>query len=182
MTASSKLQHLDLSGCKLPAAAVWQHIFPAGRQLPHLQTLKLADVKQPVLPAGLLPAAAPEGTRLVSCCPALQHLDMQGLCYSRGLVSALQGLTGLHTLMLKDVRGASGDLKSLSQLTGLRELKILNQVMGGNRLLLQLTKLQQLTSLHYQGRPNENKCFRAQVGWLLWCSGGFWGPKWKEMV
>jgi hypothetical protein len=107
---------------------------------------------------------------------------MQGLYYGCGLLPALKELTGLHTLMLKDVRGSSENLMLLSQQTGLRELKVLNQVMGGNRLLLQLTQLQQLTSLHYQGRPNENKCFRGQVGWLLWCSGGFWGPKWKQMV
>lgn len=36
LTASSNLQYLDISGCKLPTAA-WPHIFQDGRQLPHLQ-------------------------------------------------------------------------------------------------------------------------------------------------
>ena len=38
ITASSKLRHLDISGSSLPLG-VWQHIFPAGRQLLHLQSL-----------------------------------------------------------------------------------------------------------------------------------------------
>jgi hypothetical protein len=33
LTASSKLQHLNIEGMVLPAG-VWQHVFPAGRQLP----------------------------------------------------------------------------------------------------------------------------------------------------
>jgi hypothetical protein len=36
LTASSKLRHLGVSFCTLPAG-VWQHILPAGRQLPKLQ-------------------------------------------------------------------------------------------------------------------------------------------------
>jgi hypothetical protein len=38
LTASSKLQHLDLTCCTLQAGA-WQHMFPAGRQLPQLLSL-----------------------------------------------------------------------------------------------------------------------------------------------
>jgi hypothetical protein len=46
LTASSKLQHLVISGCKLPAGS-WQHLFPAGKQLPGLQTLDISSVEQP---------------------------------------------------------------------------------------------------------------------------------------
>ena len=35
LTASSRLRHLKVSGCRLPAG-VW-HVFPDGRQLPHLE-------------------------------------------------------------------------------------------------------------------------------------------------
>jgi hypothetical protein len=38
LTASSKLQYLDISGACLPPG-VWQHLFPADRQLPSLQFL-----------------------------------------------------------------------------------------------------------------------------------------------
>jgi hypothetical protein len=43
LTAGSKLQRLDIRYCTLPAGA-WQHIFPAGRQLLHLQMLDLGGV------------------------------------------------------------------------------------------------------------------------------------------
>jgi hypothetical protein len=46
LTASSKLQHLDIRCCRLPAG-VWQHIFPAGRQLPQLRGLHIANVSKP---------------------------------------------------------------------------------------------------------------------------------------
>jgi hypothetical protein len=71
LTASSKLQHLDITSCRLPAGA-WQHIFPAGKQLPQLQSLNVMGVRQP---SGEY-AQAPEGSRLVSCCPGLQSLTL----------------------------------------------------------------------------------------------------------
>jgi hypothetical protein len=40
LTSSSQLHHLNISRCVLPAD-VWQHLFPAGRHLPHLTTLNL---------------------------------------------------------------------------------------------------------------------------------------------
>jgi hypothetical protein len=69
LTASSKLQHLDLRWCRLPAG-VWQHIFAAGRQLPHLATIDISSVKDSLG----FPATAPDGDSLVSCCPSLQSL------------------------------------------------------------------------------------------------------------
>jgi hypothetical protein len=75
LTASSKLQCLDISGCTLPGG-LWKHVFPAGRLLPHLQSLNIASVEQAT---GGEYAAAPEGSRLVSCCPGLRLLDM-GCC------------------------------------------------------------------------------------------------------
>jgi hypothetical protein len=95
LTASSKLWHLDLSWCTLPTG-VWQQLFPAGRQLPHLKSLVISYVKQ----SYFCYAAPPDGSLLVSCCPGLQSLDMRGLQYSAELLAPLQGLSGLHTLSL----------------------------------------------------------------------------------
>jgi hypothetical protein len=36
LTASSKLQHLSMYGCTM-LQGLWQHVFPTGRQLPHLR-------------------------------------------------------------------------------------------------------------------------------------------------
>jgi hypothetical protein len=70
LTASSKLQYLRLCECTLPAG-VWQQMFPAGRQLPHLQSINLSEVMQP----GGDYAPIPEGSCLGSCCPGLRYLD-----------------------------------------------------------------------------------------------------------
>jgi hypothetical protein len=81
LTASSKLQHLNISRCTLPAG-VWQHLFPAGRQLPHLRTLDLSHNKQPTGDT----APAPQVGPLVSCCPGLQRLLLSDmLCTTKQL-------------------------------------------------------------------------------------------------
>jgi hypothetical protein len=72
LTASSKLHYLDISDCALPTA-VWAHIFPAGRQLPHLRWLD-ASLVNPTDPPFVLDAS-----RLVSCCPGLKTLKMECL-------------------------------------------------------------------------------------------------------
>ena len=74
LTASSKLQHLSLSSCTLPAG-VWQHVFAAGRQLPHLTYLGTFGVTQPDGDnVRGRPLAGPEGSLLASCCPKLQSV------------------------------------------------------------------------------------------------------------
>jgi hypothetical protein len=147
LTASSKLQRLDISYCTLPPG-VWQCVFPAGRQLPHLQSLRMTGAR---FPTG--PAAAPEGTRLASCCPGLQSLNIEGLQYSKGLLGSLQGLSCLHVLHLKPVPGSSeeGWAQGMYQLTALRDLHV--EEVEGEGLLLQLTQLRQLTCLDYSRRP-----------------------------
>jgi hypothetical protein len=72
LTASSKLQYLDISNCALPTA-VWSQIFPAGRQLKHLHWLN-ASLINPTDPPYV-----PDASRLVSCCPGLQTLKMECL-------------------------------------------------------------------------------------------------------
>ena len=147
LTASSKLQHLDLYWCDLPEG-VWQHMFPTGRQLPFLRVL---FVSSPCPVATELPdRAAPEGSRLVSCCPGLQSLNMQGLQVRAMHLAPLQGLTGLHTLRVTIQSGMAAEgVGAVCQLTGLRELAM--QCYDGTRQeLLQLTQLKQLTQLTLQ--------------------------------
>jgi hypothetical protein len=149
LTASSKLQHLNISGSKVPAN-VWQHLFPTGRQLLHLTSLSVARVKQ--LPEGV--AAPFEGSRIISCCPNLQSLSMSSLRYSTQQLTQLQGLSGLHTLRLVTGTGrvapgrASADtaetLLAVCQLTGLRELELL---VCDNPTQLLVTRLQHLRQL-----------------------------------
>jgi hypothetical protein len=118
LTASSKLQHLDISGCTLPAG-VWQHVFPTGRQLPNFQSLNIALVRQPT-------ADNPyeDAPRLVSCCPGLQSLQLWSLRRSAKLLASLQGLSGLHTLRCGWDNATAQAVQAVCQLTGLRELHL----------------------------------------------------------
>jgi hypothetical protein len=144
LTASSMLQHLDISYCMLPPG-VWQHVFLAGRQLPHLQLLDISCV---TVRNGRI-AAAPEGTRLAACCPGMQSLTLKHLQYSADLLAALKGLGGLHTLHLA-TEGKGKGLGVVGQLTGLRELH-LDAANSTKGLFLELSQLQQLTSLAFTG-------------------------------
>jgi hypothetical protein len=150
LTASSNLRELDIYSCTLPAD-VWQHMFPAGRLLPHLHQLDLVSIKQPS--GGAIPV--PEGSRLVSCCPALRVLDMGHLQYSAELLAPLQGLEGLQKVRLcvEDSTGedspAGSGLEVVGQLTQLRDLDVIAP--NTEELLLQLTQLQHLTNFHCYG-------------------------------
>jgi hypothetical protein len=73
LTASSKLQHLNICECSLPAG-VWQHMFPTGRQLLHLTYLDIQRVKWRDVPARYVPAA-PGASLLIRCCPNLRYLN-----------------------------------------------------------------------------------------------------------
>jgi hypothetical protein len=163
LTASSKLQHLDLEECRVPVG-VWQHMYPAGRQLPQLRVLSVADAEH----AAYVSAAAPEGTRLISCCPGLQSLDLITLKYREGLLASLQGLSSLSKLSLNDMGSEGHDV---CQLTRLKWLSLHEEEdEGGEGVLLQLTQLRQLTYLSYSGRVNNHplfKVFQIQVGGVV---------------
>jgi hypothetical protein len=146
LTASSRLQHLRISNCTLPAA-VWQHIFPPGRQLPHLRELDMsADEHYST------PKAAPDDARLVSCCPGLQSINWQGRWCTVKVLGALGGgLSSLHKLYLGPELGSRATriqsrarLGRLCQLTGLQLLELNGDA---EELLLPLTQLTQLTDL-----------------------------------
>jgi hypothetical protein len=152
LTASSKLQHLSISECRLPAD-VWQHLFPADRQLQHLTSLDISAVDN--LSYGASPA--PEGSRLVSCCPSLQSLNLCYLRYRPQQLTQLQGLSGLHTLRLltgtahqlaDNVPADTGEtLQAVCQLTGLRKLGLTVDDAPTQRLVTQLQQLQRLPHL-----------------------------------
>jgi hypothetical protein len=144
LTASSKLQHLDIRCCRLPTD-VWQRIFPAGRQLLQLRGLHIANVSKP----GPGKTTAPEGSRLVSCCPGLQLLDMDSeyLLYNAEVLAPLQGLSELHTLRLGSQKRNWEGLQLGAQL---RELYLFAPS-GPEGLWLQLIGLTQLTSLTFWG-------------------------------
>lgn len=145
LTASSQLQLLDIGSCVLPAG-VWQHTLPTGRQLSSLTRLDIAWAVQPSGDA----APAPEGSRLVSCCPELTSLDIRGLEYRADMPVSLKGLSELHTLRMDIPGGAAAakSVKAVCQLNGLRELELM--VPDGEELpiaVMQLTKLELLTAL-----------------------------------
>jgi hypothetical protein len=105
LTASSKLQHLDISKSSL-LVGVWQHVFPAGRQLLELTSFNISCVHhltaappRRFAAAANRFAAAPAGTCLAKCCPNLRSLDMRWLQCSAELLAPLQGLSGLHKLL-----------------------------------------------------------------------------------
>jgi hypothetical protein len=151
LTASSKLQHLDISQCTLPDD-VWEHVFPAGMHpawLPHLRSLHIDRLRHPAGgPWWTVPAAGPEISHLVSCCPGLRSLDMWRLQYSATSLAALTGLSNLTELHVCPAGASTGGLAVVCQLTGLRQLH-LTDPKEDERLLLQLTQLRQLTKLDY---------------------------------
>ena len=153
LTASSKLRHLNIGFCTLPAGA-WQHMFPAGRQLPQLQVLDIRVLTSVHSRA----FSAPEGSRLVSCCPGLQSLTMAGLQRSDELLAPLQGLSGLRELNLGAPACCSDALEGVRQLSRLRRLSMCDRSEEEEllqQLLQQLPQLKQLTYLQYNNTTAE---------------------------
>jgi hypothetical protein len=100
LTASSMLQHLDISKCWLHTD-VWQHMFPAGRQLPHLTTLDVADIF--LLPTGHgvispLSRTRPASSLLVSCCPSLHDLCLGVVEHVRQALCQLTEVSAAHAM------------------------------------------------------------------------------------
>lgn len=153
LTASSKLQTLQVS-CRLPAG-VWEHLLTC-RQLPHLQRI-IFNPSPWGLPAWDPPGGtvARAGTRLVSCCPGLQHLTLIGGQYSAEQLTQLRGLSGLRSLVLHYTDPSTAGLEEVSQLTSLRRLHLVVP-QDAEAFLLQLTNLKQLTHIYYQMLQTED--------------------------
>lgn len=179
LTASSKLQHLDLSSCTLPTR-VWQHIFPMRRQLPHLRRLAVAYVEHPFSSAqparerdaiegeqplaeqvtGPGAAAVPEGHRLVSCCPGQQSLDLRCLQYSGELLAPLAALSGLRELSLGSSPSPPSGLDVLLRRLGVFDLN------DDVNLLSNLAPLRQLTYMNYGGLSRLDIACTAVSAWV----------------
>jgi hypothetical protein len=145
LTASSNLQHLDVRLCTFPTG-VWEHVFPADRQLPHLQLLQVSGCRAS---AGGC-AAAPDCSRLARCCPGLQSVYMIGLKCGTGQLAALSRLTGLRTLHVTVNEKIDDGVWDCCCLTGLRELELADDGYADSiAILLELTRLRQLTRLAF---------------------------------
>mgnify|MGYP001807073973 CR=1 FL=1 len=166
LTASSELQDLSVCGSALPTGA-WQHMFPVDRQLPHLQYLDLSEVRQPGPIHGS--PSAPDFSRLVSCCPGLQTLNLLQQRCKPQLLAPLQRLTALQ---MGGDEVTAEDLQEVSQLTGLRQLTVVSVNDFRLELLLPLTELKELTTLHVLGRfigsPHAVH-LTSKVGHMLLC-------------
>jgi hypothetical protein len=163
LTASSRLQHLDLS-CNYMPPGVWTHMFVEGRSLPHLRVLNLGYLRNSARKAASFlhsnwkrmfeqtkDLAPLQASRLVSCCPGLQELDLMDWAYYPELLAPLQGLSSLTRLV---TGSRSADPRALGavvhHLTGLRDLEVwMPQAKASPEELWQLTQLQELTRLSY---------------------------------
>jgi hypothetical protein len=149
---------------------VWEHVFPTGRQLPHLTLL---DISHPEdhngdseessddseNPHEVL-VAAPDAEYLVRCCPGLLSLNMLGLRCSTESLTPLQELSALQQLCLH-----IETWRRVEELSGLANLRHLELFVDEDQwiekgLPLQLTALQQLTYLDLGYTHCENKKFR----------------------
>ena len=126
ITASSRLMHLELSGCLLPAG-VWQHVFPAGRTLLHLSSVLLGHVGVRTTTASQPALAAGDVAQLARCCPGLQELQLWRQLQPHADLEGLQQLPELTRLWLADV--GPGVISHLATLKGLRDVYVLLQVM-----------------------------------------------------
>jgi hypothetical protein len=112
LTASTRLQVLHLSDVSLTPGA-WAHIFPADHQLPSLRDLTLCNCQQALGSTGF--------AQLVSCCPGVTALCLDGVLQHNAWVQPLLQLTGLRQLQL--LQRVQGDMANLLvQLTGLEGL------------------------------------------------------------
>lgn len=162
LTASSRLQHLDISRNFVPPG-VWTHMFAEGRPLMHLRVLNLGGIMN--FPMHWTGPMGPryvghmyeqtryhlQATRLVSCCPGLQDLDLLDWVYYPELLAPLQGLSSLSRLVTGSLSVNSGAFEAVvGHLTGLKELRLLMPAARASKEdLWQLTQLQELTRLSY---------------------------------
>lgn len=165
LTASSRVQHLDIS-CNYMPPGVWAHMFVEGRPLPHLRVLNLGHLRNfPLKRMSHLytqPKDLPRlhATRLVSCCPSLQELDLMDWVYYPELLAPLQGLSSLTRLVTGALsHNAKAFEAVVCHLTGLRDLTLWvpnYKAPGDNHIhSRQLTQLWQLTRLSYKHSGGE---------------------------
>lgn len=167
MTASSKLEHLDISGCTFPPGGIWDHVIPTGMQLRHMRVLNISHACISISGAPLFRAYeaaldVSDVKRLVACCPNLEKLIADNVLEPAKVLQPLTGLTALHTLVVSN-QGGDG-LAVLKQLSSLKRLEILGyDNLFTDRGLLQLTALRQLTHLQAVGGSKGMLQFKNKV-------------------
>jgi hypothetical protein len=155
LTASSTLQHLDVSHCEMPAD-VWQHMLPAHRQLPQLRVLETSYWGLP----GRWTHA--DTVRLASCCPNLQELTMNTQQPMVAVVlSPLHSLAALTALEAGELDDAG--FAAAAALTQLRQLTVWEQDSATHAGLLQLTQLRQLSTLETNAFQATQRASRIKV-------------------
>jgi hypothetical protein len=164
LTASSHLACLELYN---PPEYIWQYVFPAVRNLPHLTSFTVApdpteieDMSDFVLPH-LWDGS--DFVRLVTCCPNLHSIG--GIWVEHGMdVFVLHKLTGLTNLSISyDTAELESIDESVEYLAGLRSLRSLRLTILEDDTILEdedhtglpsatflpLTSLNSLTRLEY---------------------------------
>jgi hypothetical protein len=159
LTASSKLQELVVQAdneLPLPWGAV-QHVFPAGRVLPHLTKLELEGIPLADNPiksrqGSLGFMSAQDLEAVVAACPALKKL---GLCNALESGAGLQALQQLPSTLTSLSVGGCGDSVAalVAQLTGLKALFWASSPDLTDAGLQHLTALRRLTQLHMYSPP-----------------------------
>lgn len=165
LTASSHLQHLDLNGVHPLPTDAWQHMFPAGKTLPHLTHLQYNAWSggRNAAAAGHACVAKLTSAHLaamVTCCPNLGTF-LAGL-QPDVCLAPLQQLSGLQCLSCRSVHPEH--LGHIALLTGLQSLHVEGQVSGiDTQPLTALTGLTTLTVSDYVPGVRSTVEFRNSV-------------------
>lgn len=155
LTASSRVQTLDLSFSLIPSRA-WRCMFnPDLQNLPNLHTLNIACSQAPITDHDL--------ALMVQCCPGLRTLGLKGTLKQGCTMEALLGFSALMSLSVNHF--SSDDvLAVLAGLRGLEDLQmsVLSSIRASG--LLQLTVLKGLTRLRVESSP---ETWIAKYGMVL---------------
>jgi hypothetical protein len=123
LTASTQLQELCVDFYTVPRG-VWQHVFPPGKQLPHLTSLEAGSSES--LSGGPCMSSA-DLASMVRCCPGLASLNVESLAFKPGIsltpLQELRTLTKLHMFGAQDHDNADIAVQ-VAQLTWLKSLHV----------------------------------------------------------
>lgn len=157
LSASSKLQRLEVRDCGLPAG-VWDCVWSRSSCLPEMHSFQMSE--SDLVDGSSMSVEAVLG--LARVCPSLSDLEI-----TLSQASAVAALQSLPALTYLDVSLAADSRQSMNdcmqQICGLTALRCLELHQGGRELLepnvsallLPLTGLRQLTRLLVYGGPTE---------------------------